>query len=173
MKLSFPLLISATSLIPCLTWAFSPNEAIPAEAVKRNVYVSDSVISGGDALANPINLTGVRWAKNPAGYERIVVDLGSENGGSNFKSLPYFQVGHDSKASSINLSIRGVSQRTVGASNLEKAISRSSLISQAYLAPSLEGDLAALEFKTRTPVDVESFYLMNPPRIVIDVRAKR
>lgn len=153
--------------------AFSPSEVIPAEPVKRNVYVSDAVISGGDALANPVNLNGVRWAKNPAGYERVVVDLAGEGSGWETKVPPYFQVGHDSRASAINVSIRGVSQRNVSASALSKALSRSTLLSQAYLAPSVEGDLAALELKTRAPVDVESFYLVNPPRIVIDVRAKR
>ena len=57
--------------------------------------------------------------------------------------------------------------------SIEKAISRSSLLAGAYLAPGMEGDLAAMELKTRAPVDIESFYLLNPPRIVIDVRAKR
>ena len=176
MKLTFPLLWAALilTLSPSNSArAFSPSEVIPAEQVKRNVYVSDSVISGGDALANPVNLTGVRWAKNPAGYERVVVDLSGEGSGWETKVPPYFQVGHDSHASAINLSIRGVTQRNVSAKALGKAIARSSLISQAYLAPSVEGDLAALEFKTRAPVDMESFYLVNPPRIVIDVRAKR
>lgn len=153
--------------------AFSPSEVIAAEPVKRNVYVSDSVISGGDALANPVNLNGVRWAKNPAGYERVVVDLAGEGTGWETKVPPYFQVGHDSSASTIDVSIHGVSQRNVTNGALAKAFSRSSLLAQAYLAPNLEGDLASLELKTRTPVDVESFYLVNPPRIVIDVRAKR
>ena len=157
--------------VPAL--ALVPGEVVPAEAVKRNVYVSDSVVSGGDALANPVNLTGVRWAKNPAGYERVVVDLAGEGSGWETKVPPYFQVGHDSRSSAINVSIRGVSSREVSNSLLEKTVSRSSLISSAYLAPSLEGDLAAIELKTRAPVDVESFYLVNPPRIVIDVRAKR
>ncbi|MGZ3662584.1 MAG: hypothetical protein ACXWR1_01630 [Bdellovibrionota bacterium] len=164
---AFVFLTSYTAL------AFSPNEVIPAEQVKRNVYVSDSVISGGDALANPVNFNGVRWAKNPAGYERVVVDLAGEGSGWETKTPPYFQVGHDSTNASIDVSIRGVSQRNVTNGTLAKSISRSSLISQAYLAPSVEGDLASLELKTRAPVDVESFYLVNPPRIVIDVRAKR
>ncbi len=172
MKVNLPLwaalLFSSSSV-----WAFAPSEVIPAEQVKRNVYVSDSVISGGDALANPVNLTGVRWAKNPAGYERLVVDLAGEGSGWETKVPPYFQVGHDSHASAINVSIRGVSQRQVNGASIGKSVARSNLISQAYLAPSLEGDLAAIEFKTRAPVDVESFYLVNPPRIVIDVRAKR
>ncbi len=168
MKLLITLLAFSSS---SLCWAFSPSEVVPAEQVKRNVYVSDTVISGGDALANPVNLTSVRWAKNPAGYERLVVDLAGEGSGWETKIPPYFQVGHDSRARAINLSIRGVSQRSVTTSALERAVSRSTLISQAYLAPSLEGDLAALEFKTSAAVDVESFYLLSPPRIVIDVRA--
>ncbi|MGZ3695545.1 MAG: hypothetical protein ACXWQO_15655 [Bdellovibrionota bacterium] len=165
-------LLSFVLLAPT-AFAFAPNEVVSAEQVKRNVYVSDSVICGGDALADPMNLSGVRWAKNPAGYERIVVDLSGEGAGWQAKSPPYFQVGQDSHASAINLSIRGVSRRDLSASALARSVAKSSLISRAYLAPGLEGDLAAMEFKTRAPVDVESFYLINPPRIVIDVRAKR
>ena len=154
-------------------FALSPSEVIPAEPVKRNVYLSDSLVSGGDALANPVNLNGVRWAKNPAGYERIVLDLVGEGSGWEAKAPPYFQVGHSSSENCINVSIRGVSQRNISGKAIEKAISRSSLLAGAYLAPGMEGDLAAMELKTRAPVDIESFYLLNPPRIVIDVRAKR
>lgn len=154
-------------------FGFSPNEVINAEPVKRNVYVSDSLISGGDALADPVSLSSVRWAKNPASYEQIVVDLKGEGNGWQTKAPPYFQVGHDSRLSNINLSIRGISRRDVSNRGLTQSLARSALISQVYLAPGIEGDLAALEFKTRAPVDVESFYLMNPPRIVIDVRSKR
>lgn len=167
------LAVAISVLCSSASQALVPSEVVSAEAVKRNVYVSDAVISGGDALANPVNLSGVRWAKNPAGYERVVVDLSSDGAGWETKIPPYFQVGHDGRASAINVSIRGVANREVSNSLLEKTMSRSSLIASAYLAPSLEGDLAALELKTRAPVDVESFYLVNPPRIVIDVRAKR
>lgn len=166
-------LTTSVLFFPTAVWAFSPSEVISAEPVKRNVYVSDSVIAGGDALANPVTLNGVRWAKNPAGYERVVIDLAGEGSGWETKTPPYFQVGHDSSANAIDVSIHGVSQRNVSSSSLKKAVSRSSLLAQAYLAPNLEGDLASLELKTRAPVDVESFYLVNPPRIVIDVRAKR
>jgi AMIN domain len=159
--------------VPSAAFALSKADVISAEAVKRNVYVSDSVISGGDALADPMNLTAVRWAKNPAGYERIVVDLTGESSGWQKKTPPYFQVGHDSRTSSVNLSIRGIARREVNASNLSKSLTKSALIAKAYIAPGMEGDLASIEFQTRAPVDVESFYLTNPPRIVIDVRSKR
>lgn len=160
-------------ILPIFAHSFTPSQVIHADQVKRNVYISDSLISGGDPLANPVNLSGVRWAKNPAGYERIVVDLTGEGSGWETKTPPYFQVGHDTQNSSIHLSIRGVASRAVNAKGMEKAIAKSALVSQAYLAPEVEGDLAAMEFRTRAPVDVESFYLVNPPRIVIDVRAKR
>ena len=163
----------AVALFSNNAFAFSPNEVVSAEQVKRNVYVSDSVICGGDALANPMNLSGVRWAKNPAGYERIVVDLAGEGTGWETKIPPYFQVGQDSRTAAISLSIRGVSGRDLSSTALERAVAKSSLIANAYLAPGLEGDLAAMEFRTRAPVDVESFYLVSPPRIVIDVRTKR
>lgn len=172
MKCSFIPALAAILTYTLPAQAAAQNEVIPAEQVKRNVYISDSMISGGDALANPVNLAGVRWANNPGGYERLVVDLAGEDSGWETKVPPYFQVGHESRGNSINLSIRGVSQRNVNNPGLERAVAKSMLIAHAYLAPNLEGDLAALEFKTRAPVDVESFYLVNPPRIVIDVRAK-
>jgi hypothetical protein len=164
---ALPLLVSTAA------FGFAPNEVISAVQTKRNVYVSDALITGGDALANPVNIAGVRWAKNPAGYERIVVDLKGEGSGWETKVPPYFQVGQNSHTSSINVSIRGVSRRGVTSAGLEKTMAKSNLISEAYVAPGLEGDLASMEFHTRAPVDVESFYLVNPPRIVIDVRAKR
>src|SRR5688572_5380650 len=112
MKPTF-LIAALPALFANAALALVPSEVVPAEAVKRNVYVSDAVVSGGDALANPVNLTGVRWAKNPAGYERVVVDLAGEGSGWETKVPPYFQVGHDGRASSINVSIRGVSSREV------------------------------------------------------------
>lgn len=164
--------LTILALFPISTLAFSPSEVVPAEQTKRNLYVSDSTISGGDSLANPVRLSAFRWAKNPAGYERLVLDLSSDGAGWESKTPPYFQVGHDSRSSSISVSIRGVSQRSVSSDELHQSIAKSSLLSEAYIAPGIEGDLAALEFRTRAPVRIESFYLVNPPRIVIDVRAK-
>ena len=148
-------------------------DVIAAGQAKRNVYVSDSVISGGDAQADPVALSNVRWAKNPAGYERLVVDLTGEGQGWEKKSPPYFQVGHDTKQSAVTVSVRGISRRNVTGASLGKNLAKSALISKAYLAPGLEGDLASIEFQVRAPVDVEAFYLSNPPRIVVDVRSKR
>jgi hypothetical protein len=41
------------------------------------------------------------------------------------------------------------------------------------MAPALEGDLASFEIQTRKPVSVESFYLVNPPRLIMDLRGEK
>lgn len=151
--------------------AFGPGDVVAATKAKRNAYVTNSVFWGGDALANPMSLVNVRWAPNQ-GYERLVIDLGGEGSGWEAKLPPYFQVGVSSLNNSISVSIKGVTERKVSEDALMRALQKSSLIQSAYLAPPLEGDLAALEFSVRKPVDVESFYLVSPPRIVIDVRAR-
>jgi hypothetical protein len=168
------LIAVALCSFPCASsLARGSNDVVTAGAAKRNVYVSDSIINGGDALANPMNLSAVRWAKNPAGYERLVIDLAGEGHDWAKKTPPYFQVGHDSRTSSVSVSIHGISRRDVSSASINKALTKSALISKAYLAPGVEGDLATIEFQVRAPVDVEAFYLVGPPRIVVDVRSKR
>ncbi|RYZ94402.1 MAG: hypothetical protein EOP11_26415, partial [Proteobacteria bacterium] len=123
-------LLAACGLLSLSCLSARAADVVAAEAVKRNVYVSDSVISGGDALADPMSLSAVRWAKNPAGYERIVVDLHGDSTGWEKKAPPYFQVGHDSRTSSVTLSVRGISRREVSTASLTKALTKSALISK-------------------------------------------
>ena len=170
------LLKSALTVVLCLSTLsahaeFSPNQVIAAGKVKRNVYVNDSIITGGDALANPVNLSTVRWAANK-GFERIVIDLTGEGSAWETKVPPYFQVSVNSNQQKLGVSIHGVSARQLDREKLSQSFRRSSIISQSYLAPAMEGDLAALEFHTKGPVDAEAFYLVSPPRIVIDVRSQ-
>lgn len=160
-------------ILPCSSFAaFSPQEVSVAGSAKHNVYVSDSIISGGDALANPVVLSGIRWAPN-SGFERIVVDLAGEGPGWESKTPPYFQVGIDPKSQKLTISIRGVSKRQLSQEKLAQSLTKSSLIKTSYLTPGLEGDLATVELQTAKPVEVESFYLVSPPRIILDVKAKK
>jgi len=157
--------------IPQISQAAIP-KVLLAEGIKRNVYLSDAVFSGGDSQADPVHLSGFRWANNPAGYERIVIDLVGDGSGWEKNPPPYFQVSYDEKTSAIQVSVRGISERLISNSSATKSVARSPLLSQVYITPAVEGDLATMEVKTRTPVEIESFYLVSPPRIVVDVRAK-
>lgn len=145
--------------------------AIQAEQAKKNRYSSDAIASGGDALANPVSLMGIRWAQN-SGFERIVVDLSGEGAGWEAKLPPYFQVGVNGEQKKISINIRGIARRQANQAALAKSLSRSPLIAQAYLAPAIEGDLASIELSLRQKAEAEIFYLVSPPRIIIDVRAK-
>lgn len=163
------LLLSNSFLVSNAVAAFS-TDAVMAGNVKRNQYQNDALIWGGDALANPVVLDNIRWAPN-SGFERIVVDLSGEGAGWETKVPPYFQVGMDSGTKKIQVSIRGVSRRNLGGEKLSKSLSRSSLVASTYLAPAIEGDLASFEVQLKKAAAVEAFYLVNPPRIIVDIRA--
>jgi hypothetical protein len=150
--------------------AIAPADAIMASSVKRNQYHSQGIIWGGDALANPMVLENIRWAPN-GNFERIVVDLTGDGSGWETKIPPYFQVGIS--PSKILVSLRGISRRALTGEKLAKSLARSSLIVSTYMAPALEGDLASFEIQTRKPVSVESFYLVNPPRLIMDLRGEK
>lgn len=165
--------LSIALLYPILSLAeFSPHEVMPAAKGKQDIYVMDAIIRGGDPLASSSTLANVRWAKKPD-YERIVFDI--EGTGTEWQSRtpPYFQVGLNPQKGKISLDIRNVGERRIQQSDLKRAVSRSAFLKDAYLAPKLQGELASLDFTTKTAVDVEAFYLVNPPRIILDIRAKK
>lgn len=150
---------------------FGAKSVLPASKGKHNQYISEGIIRGGDPLSHPTTLDKVRWGRK-LGYERIVLDLKSEGIEWQQKVPPYFQVGVDPVAGKIDVGIRYIDYRNVSQADIAKSIAQSGLIRSAYFAPKLEGSLASLQFKTTTPVKVESFYLINPPRIILDVQAK-
>lgn len=150
----------------------TPGEAIVATNVKRGQYQHDAVFWGGDALANPMALEGVRWAPN-SGFERIVIDLAGEGSGWETKVPPYFQVGFSSKDKKVLVSIRGISRRGLTSEKLAKSLARSPIVASTYLAPAIEGDLASFEIQLSKAAALEAFYLVSPPRIILDIRAEK
>lgn len=144
---------------------------MPASKGKHNQYITDGIIRGGDPLSHPTTLDKVRWGKK-WGYERIVFDLKSNGMEWKQKVPPYFQVGVNPFQGKIQVGIRYIDFRNITQEMLNSSISKSNLIKEAYIAPKLEGSLASLEFTVTTPVKVETFYLLNPPRIILDVQAK-
>lgn len=151
---------------------FSPHEVMTAQKSKQEIYVMDAIVRGGDANTQGGVFSNVRWAKKN-GYERLVIDI--EGKGENWegRNPPYFQVGLNPGEKKISIDIRGVGARKVTQQDISKALSKSGLLQSAYLAPRIEGELVSMELATRKAVDVEAFYLLSPPRIILDIRAKR
>lgn len=161
--------LAVFALSTSTVWA-AVAEPIAVSNVKKNQYQRDAVLWGGDALANPMVLDNIRWAPNK-GFERVVIDLSGEGSGWESKTPPYFQVGISSNERKVLVSIRGIAQRKLTAEKLAKSLSRSPLVASTYMAPAVEGDLASFEVQLKKPAQVEAFYLVNPPRIIMDIRA--
>ena len=166
MKTCFFVLISVL-FSPLSHAEFSPHEVMPAAKGKQDVYVMDAIIRGGDSLSHSSSLANVRWAKKKD-YERLVFDI--EGSGD---TVPYFQVGLNPNKGHISLDIRNIGARKISQADIERTVGRSAFLKSAYLAPKLQGELASIDFTTKTTVDVEAFYLVNPPRIILDIRAKK
>lgn len=152
---------------------FSPNEAKEVTSAKKNAYVMDGIMWGGDPLASPLAMQAVRWANNADGYERIVLDLKGDGDGWKTKTPPYFQVNLDASDHKIIIGVRGIYQRAFNADELNRSLKKSAMVASAYAAPQMEGDLATISLQTRRRVEAEAFYLTNPPRIIVDVRSKK
>ena len=136
------------ALFPFHTFAeFSPHEVMPAAKGKQDVYVMDAIIRGGDSQTKSATLSNIRWAKK-GNYERIVLDIEAEGAEVANMAPPYFQVGLNPTQKKISLDIRNIANRKVTQENLDKVISRSSLLRGAYMAPKVEGELASLDFIT-------------------------
>ncbi len=165
--------LAPLSLVPLSLEAapFNSKSVMPASKGKHNQYISDGIIRGGDPLSHPTTLDKVRWGKK-WGYERIVFDLKNKGIEWEQKVPPYFQVGVNPFHGKVQIGIHYIDFRNVSQSALNKSIAKSNLIKSVYLAPKLEGSLASLEFTVSTPVKVETFYLLNPPRIVLDMQTK-
>ena len=171
MKILILSIIATFSLPTELQAKFTAHEVMTASKGKHNVYVMDATIRGGDSNRGPGSLSNIRWARK-YGFERIVIDISGSETNWRKKLPPYFQVGLNPNKGLINLSIHNIARFGVNSTKVAKIFSDSGLIKAAYLAPPSIDQMANLEFRVSTPVDVEAFYLTGPPRIILDIRAK-
>jgi hypothetical protein len=171
-KTKLSVLIIAMFLAISALAEFSPHEVIPASKGKQEVYVMDAIIRGGDPMAVPVSLANIRWARKQD-FERVVFDIEGNGIGWESRIPPYFQVGLNPNKGRLSLDIKGINNRRIVQADIERVLAKSALVKRAYFAPKLQGELASLELTTKSTVDVEAFYLLNPPRIVLDLRAKR
>ena len=146
----------------------SPAPVIAANKTKQNAYLNDVTVYGGNANAPLMSVNSIRRAKNK-GFERIVVDLNSPDSQN---ELPYFQVALASDQNKIILGIRGIQGNRLKQNVLNQRFARSAIIASSYLVPVNEDGLFSLELDLRKQASVETFYLTNPPRIILDIETK-
>ncbi len=154
-------------------WAnFSPRTVVPASKGKFQKYQVDAIIRGGYALAKNSKISKIRWARKN-GFERLVLEVILEGTKQTNRSPPYFQVALEPNKGKVNLGIRSIKNVLFSQKEVQRIAQSSGLIKSAYLAPMLQDKLVLLNLQMQVPVDVEAFYLVNPPRIVLDIRARK
>ena len=78
--------------------------------VKKDVYITEGAFTGGDRLSSDFHITNIRMAPNPAGYDRIVIDLTGNDQGekSELARPPFYLVSVNRVTKEINVTLYGL-----------------------------------------------------------------
>jgi hypothetical protein len=165
--LGISLALFATSAIAAL----NPKLHFVADQTKKGNYVADGIFSGGDRSVTAARLKDIRRASSPEGFERVVLDLETDEQGG---GLPYFQVQLAESERRYVLSIWGDVGYDFDANRIRKAFAKSAHIKKINVVPRLEDGLSIIEFvlnpqRPGKKEKVEVFRLSKPGRIIMDI----
>src|ERR1035437_7093368 len=78
--------------------------------VKKDFYLSEGAFTGGDRTSSDFTVNNVRVASNPAGYDRVVIDLSGNNQGekSTLARPPFYLVEVDPADKRILVTLYGL-----------------------------------------------------------------
>jgi hypothetical protein len=151
-----------------------PEKVFTADAKKTKFYIRDGLITGGDRAVNDVVIKDIRRGKNPAGFERIVIDLeGNRNGEPMaIPRPPYYQISVTPDERRLVFSVWGNPKLGFDSRKVAAAFKSSSVIEGVQLFPRLEDDVWMFVLEMRHEHPVEVFELANPVRIILDIRNK-
>jgi hypothetical protein len=140
--------------------------------LKKNFYLKTGVVSGGDSTSSDFVVKQIRSAKNPEGYDRLVIELsGNEAGGtSTLKRPPYYQVQVDSATQSIHATLYGKPKLDFSAQSTVAQAKKTTTIEKINLMPMVDADRWTWTIKTRAGTKAEVFELTDPARIIVDLK---
>ncbi|MBC7692727.1 MAG: hypothetical protein H7222_13275 [Methylotenera sp.] len=149
------------------------DEVHTAEGKKSQIYVQEGLFVGGDRAIDRVVIKDIRRAANPAGYDRIVIDLeGNRNGEpAAVQRPPYFQVAVKADQRRINFSIWGNPQLQFDSRKVVAAFKKSAVVERVDLYPKMEEDFWTFSVLLKADSPVEVFELTQPVRIIVDVRS--
>ena len=150
------------------------DRVITADGKKAKLYLRDGLVTGGDKAIDEVVIKDIRRASNPAGYERIVIDLEGTRGGESvaIPRPPFYQVAVTPDERRLVFSIWGNPRLAFDSKKVVAAFKKSAVIESLQLYPRLEDRVwnFAMEMKKDRPVEV--FELSNPVRIIVDIKTK-
>ena len=165
------LLLIGTS-IPTAHAQFDDLKFKQALRVKKDFYLSDGAFTGGDRASSDFSVSNVRVAANPAGYDRVVIDLSGNHLGekSNLARPPFYLIEVDSTGRRIIVTLYGKPKLDFSTSSAIQSAHRAKVISEFEFVPLANLDRWTWVIHTREPAKAEVFELMNPARIIIDLK---
>ncbi len=135
---------------------------------KKNHYVSDGTVIGGNQLVRTFRITDLRRSPiGKDGYERVVFELDS---GEATKEPPHYEMVAVPEKKKVIVSLWGSATYDFKKEKAETLFKKSSLIKKLTPVQIVDDGLAILEFTTANKPKVEIFHLSNPARIVLDFK---
>ena len=140
--------------------------------LKKNAYTGEGSISGGDRATSDFRVSQIRVAANPAGYDRIVLEIEGNEGGE--KSLvstpPFYLVENDPSNKLVIVTLYGKSKLDFSRQTATQQARKTKYISKLDFLAVVDEDRWTWTIHTQVPVKTEVFELSNPARIIIDLK---
>lgn len=146
-----------------------PSQNFLAEGTKKNHYIDEGTIVGGDKTVTSTQIIDLRHSppQGANGYERVVLELKSEGAPA---GVPHYELVASPDKSRMILSVWGSVSYNFKKEKCDSIFKKSHYIRKMNPIPIVEDDLATLEFVMKEKTKVEAFNLSNPPRIVLDFK---
>jgi hypothetical protein len=140
--------------------------------LKKDFYITDGSITGGDRLSSDFSITNVRIANNPAGYDRIVIDLSGNQLGKKIKldRPPFYMIQNDSENKRVLVTLYGKPKLDFSTQSSIQSAKKAKHISDIEFIPLTEQDRWTWAIHTKTSAKAEVFELTEPARIIIDLK---
>lgn len=147
--------------------ALLPEKVHVAEGRKSDAYIQDGLFVGGDRVVQDVVIKDLRRAMNPAGYERIVIDLE----GSSART-PYYQIAVNRDEKRLILTLWGHPKFSSNPQKIVGAFKKSPHVESIEFYPQVEDEFMTIVMNLKTTQPVEAFELSSPSRIIIDLKSK-
>lgn len=144
---------------------FDENGFKQALKVKKNAYLAEGSFSGGDGANTDFHVSQVRVAANPAGYDRLVIELKPEAG-----RPPFYMVENDPSNKRVQVTLYGKAKLDFSSQTAIQQAKKTKHISRLEFLPLLGSDRFTFVIKTQVAVKTEVFELSTPSRIIIDLK---
>lgn len=144
-------------------------QALP---LKKGVYLNEGAFSGGDRGSSDFRVSRIRIAPNPAGYDRLVIDLAGNTDGekSTLARPPFYWVELSDHHRKVNVTLYGKAKLDFSTQTAIQAARKTKTIAKLDFIPPVNPDRWTWSIDTQMPVKVEVFELTHPARIIIDLK---